>query len=170
MAIPDTEIVVNLSVSAKYFPQCQAGQRLAEIVVNLSVSAKGLNGPGKRPVISVVLPQQPPAGVLGRAQGSWQRFLLGIGHLDLDSDFGNFPYHSRAGRRDVAVDPQDVRSATQALGVTPCIQKNIPEGPGLIDWGKGHPPNGQPGNGQSIEYEGAEPLPLCVLDLDRVLH
>ncbi|MEI0746828.1 hypothetical protein VUS79_32945, partial [Pseudomonas aeruginosa] len=74
--------------------------------------------------------------------------------LDLDSDSCHFPYQFRAGRREVAIDPQNVRSATQALGVTPRIQKNIPEGPGLIGWGKGHPPNGQPGNGQSIEYEG----------------
>ena len=97
-------------------------------------------------------------------------YLFDIGDLDLNSDFCHFPYQFRAGRREVAIDPQNVRSATQALGVTPRIQKNIPEGPGLIGWGKGHPPNGQPGNGQSIEYEGAEPLPLCVLDLDRVLH
>ncbi|MBR7205840.1 hypothetical protein KB219_28550, partial [Pseudomonas aeruginosa] len=130
----------------------------------------GLDGPGKRSVFSVVLPQQTPAGVLGRAQRRWKGFLLGISDLDLDSDSCHFPYQFRAGRREVAIDPQNVRSATQALGVTPRIQKNIPEGPGLIGWGKGHPPNGQPGNGQSIEYEGAEPLPLCVLDLDRVLH
>jgi hypothetical protein len=67
-------------------------------------------------------------------------------------------------------DPQDVRSATQALGVTPRLQKNFPEGPGLIDWGKGHPPNGQPGNGQSIKYERTEPVSLCIPDLDRVPH
>lgn len=97
-----------------------------KIVVNLSVPAKGLDGPGKRPVISVVLPQQPPAGVLGRAQGSWQGLLLGIGNLDLDSDFGHFPYQSKAGRREVAVDPKDVGAATQALGVMPRFQKNLP--------------------------------------------
>ena len=64
-------------------------------------------------------------------------------------DFRHIPCQFRAGCREVAVDPQNVRSATQALGVTPRIQKNIPEGFGLIDRGKGHPPNGQPGNGQS---------------------
>jgi hypothetical protein len=141
-----------------------------KIVVSLRVPAKGLDGPCKRPVISVVLPQQPPAGVLGRAQGSWKGFLFGIGDLDPNTDFCHFLYQFRAGSREVAVNPQDVRSATQGLGVTPCFQKNIPEGPGLIDWSEGHPPDGQPGNGQSIEYEGAEPVPLCVLDLDLVPH
>ncbi len=71
---------------------------------------------------------------------------------------------------DMAVDPQDIRSATQALGISPRFQKNIPECPGLADRSEAHPPNGQSGNGQSIEYEGAEPVQFRVLDLYRILH
>ncbi|EHW85172.1 hypothetical protein ECDEC14D_4223 [Escherichia coli DEC14D] len=70
----------------------------------------------------------------------------------------------------MAVDPQDVWLATQAFGVMPRLQENIPEGPGLIDRGEGHPPDGQPGNGDSIKYQRAEPVPLCILDLDRIPH
>jgi hypothetical protein len=70
----------------------------------------------------------------------------------------------------MAVDPQDVRSATQALGVTPRFQENISECPGLIYRREAHPPNWQSGNGQPIEYEGAEPIQFCVLDLYRVPH
>jgi|GEM_PF-6283944 len=50
------------------------------------------------------------------------------------------------------------------------VGKNTGYGPGLIDRSEGHPPNGEPGNCQSIEYEGTEPVLLCVLDLDWVQH
>ncbi len=138
-----------------------------KIVLFLGVPAKSLHRSGRSPVASDVLPRQPAARVLSRAQRTWKRLLLGIGHFDMHTDFRHIPRQSGTGRSEVATDPKNVRPSTQACGFSPCFRKNTPDGPGLIKRRERHPPNRQPGDCQSVEDERTKPVALRLFEPER---